>query len=409
MKAEHVTSVKAVGHVLKTSIAEGDAGPILALQSEIMSIVESKQAEGKKPPKKGEEVAPTPLDPSSVEVNEMLCSSLSPEILRRCISTMVQTHPICVRKGYVLDAWDSSSVASADDVSEMITGVRRAVASDEGNPDVIQALPGVPELLIELQCADAVIVQRYLVSLGVPEGGLAKSSKENQAAVKVLEAALSTYAAAVRPIPSLEGGEDAAGASASHSHGVVLEISGDEEACCVARFDTQENGQLESISQQVCQRLCKLRGGRIGWLPDLEAPSEAAFAVDSSPSEVIVGGQLGRLADSAAEKPLAERSLQRVNESISSLSNESRTALISQCDELQEYLLANVMPCLVQGMVEIGKGKIEDPIMYISQFLQREGQRLEDAAEAEALEAFNRILAEALAVEKKMAQITGTA
>lgn len=387
---------------MKTVAVEGEAGPISALQSEIMIIVESKQAEGKKPPKKGEEVAPTPLDPSSIEVTDALCASFPPEIIRRCISTMVQTHPLCVRKGYVLDAWDSSSVASADDVSEMIAGVRRVARSEDGASDEVQALQGVPEVLIELQCADSVIIQRYLVSLGVPEGGLAKSSKENQAAVKALEAALSAYATAMKPLPPLEGGE----ASPSQSHGVVLDVlaSLGGETCCVTRFDTQDNGQLERISQEECQRLCKLRGGRIGWLPDLEALPEAPFTGDSSSSEETgVGGQLEELVACSGEKPRAERSLQRVNDSVSSLSNESRTALIGRCDELQEYLLKNVMPCLVKGMVEIGKGKIEDPILFISHFLQQEGQRLEDVAEAEALEAFQRILLDARAVE---AQIT---
>ena len=401
LRAELINAVKAVSYVLKAECVEGDA--ISILRSDIMAIVEAKQADGKKPPpKKGEELALTSLDPNAVEVTEALCASLP---VRRCIAAMIQTHPLCKRKGYVIDAWDAS-ILSVDDVGEMISGTRRAARSEEETSDEVPGHPAVPELLVELHCADATVIQRYLVSLGIADGGLAKSSKENQAAVKTLETALATYAATMKPTnsASLEG--ETAPAFAA-SHGVVLDIEQfASDLCSVARFDTRDDGQLESVSHQVCQRLCKLRGGTIGWLPELRLPAEATGAdsipVALPPDEQIIGeaGAVGMGEEGPTKR---ERSLFQINESVAHLSTDSRSALIGKCDELQEYLLNNVLPCLVKGMVAMGKDKPEDPIVFISQYLKIEGQRKEDAAREEAFQAFQRVLQEAREVE---AQIT---
>jgi hypothetical protein len=429
---EHVTTVGAISHVLKFNFEEGDTA--LLLRAEIMSVVESKASEGKKPPpKKGEVEATVATDPAAVEVTEALCASIPIDIIRQCVTALVRTSPVCLRKGFVLDLWEGGVFKSARDVDKALGSVDVNVSesqelSAEPNPGEGQGLgeegslsPKLsilkqPELLVELQCADSVIMQRLMTTLGIPEGGLAKSSKENQVLVKTMETSLSTYASGVKPVtPNFDENGQAVALEFTHSHETVIEVelSGGK----VARFDSAANDSQELV-QQVCEKLVALRSGRIGWLPDLASAIPAVTSSANTSAIECVNFDATTTSGSVEEdasleapkntvsnpafKRLHDRSIGDLNSAIAELNSESKKALLSQCSELQEYLGQNVMPFLVKGMILLARTEPEDPIGFMADFLINEGKALEDAARESALNNFNSVLAAAREEESKL-------
>ena len=420
-----VNTKSAVTHVLQFPFPEESAAA-LALRGEILAIVEAKASEGKKaPPKKGEVDAPAVIDPKTVEVTDALCASILPEVARRCVSVMVQTDSLCIRKGFVLDLWDGALVKSAKDVDELLGG--SGGASDVVDGDVekqIQPLK-IPELMVELQCADAVVMQRYLSALGVPEGGLAKSSKENQAAVKTLEGALAAYASSVKLVePKLgEDGETPIPPVFPQSHELVQELERDSQ-CSTVRLDAAALPQAE-LSSKIVMTIVKNRGGVVGWLPELtlsfqqqqqsEEGERQVFSASVEGAEDEEGmtqvkeseAPVNASATNATPPPftrLRDRSINDLNDGIAALSAENKTVLLGKCGELQEYLLKNIMPFIVKGMVAIVREKPDDPIGFMADFLKAEGLSLEDSAMQNALANFDSVLHEAREVEARLAR-----
>lgn len=422
----HLTPIMAVSHALKFDFAETDVAASL-LRTELVAVVEAKASEGKKaPPKKGEVEAPVIVDPKTVEVTEALCASLSVDVIRRCLATSVRTNSVCVRKGYVVDAWECGAVKTSQDLSDIVAGGATHVEESESSGEQkiedgeAEAPPpklNQPELLVELQCADAIVLQRYMSTLGIPEGGLAKSSKENQAAVKALETTLATYASSVKAVESKvdENGENISQQFAT-SHELAQEV--ERLGGQVIRFDASATAN-EDLSQTVCGRLVALRNGRIGWLPEFSAPpidteqsppaeseqQPAGLSADNAASELMAtetGTAEAEAEAPAAFKRLHDRSIDDLNSAIKELNPESRRALMSQCDELQEYLAQNVMPHIVKGMLMVTRENPADPLEFMADFLISQGQALEDAARERALNNFNTVLAAAQEEEARL-------
>ena len=155
LNAEYITISKAVMFVLTGALAPefGD------LKLEVVGVLEAKILETKRAAaKKGEEVAPTPLDPATIDLNESLMSSLSSLLLQRCLFAMTRCHSVCMRRGYVMDVW-GDSVRSPSDYFEATSGRRvegAGVAVEEakeegGEAGGTQARTQGPEVFAELQ------------------------------------------------------------------------------------------------------------------------------------------------------------------------------------------------------------------------------------------------------------------
>jgi len=410
-----VNTKLAVTHVLQFPFPEESAAA-LALRGEILAIVESKASEGKKaPPKKGEVEAPVAIDPRTVEVTDALCASILPDVARRCVSVMVQTDSLCIRKGFVLDLWDGALVKSAKDVDELLGGSGGASEVVDGEEEKqVQPLK-IPELMVELHCADAVVMQRYLSALGIPEGGLAKSSKENQAAVKTLEGALAAYASSVKPVePKLgDDGETPIPPEFPQSHELVQELERDSQ-CSTIRLDAATLTQAE-LSSKIATVIVKNRDGVVGWLPgslrqqqEEEGGGQAAASVEVAAEEGEGKVQVDAPVNASATHPpftrLQDRSINDLNDGIAALSAENKAALLGKCGELQDYLLKNIMPFIVKGMVAIVREKPHDPIGFMADFLKAEGLSLENSAMQNALANFNSVLHQAREVEARLAR-----
>lgn len=174
---EYIDVEGSIRHILSSSspppseVPEESVNPSEAaafkLRAELLASIESKLAEGKKAPKKGEVEAP--LDVSTIELNETLLSSIPPQIIRRCIASKIKNNQRCVMKGYVIDIWQTSLVNSDKDFFELMTGEEGPVVgggedggagvtavNGDGDEQVAQSgdvliAPKIIELFIEIQ------------------------------------------------------------------------------------------------------------------------------------------------------------------------------------------------------------------------------------------------------------------
>jgi len=440
LKTEYVNVSACLLFVLKMEcqVEEGvepDADALLKI--ELTTFLEAKMSEGKKPAgKKGEVEAPMPLDVNTLELTEALVSSIAPNLVRRCIATMLRRHKVCSRRGYVLDVWEASAIQSVEELNEATTCIVLASSSQEETTfsadqvadsnlqetmavslaTTIKSPRTGPELIVEMQCPDAVIMSRLMVSLGIAEGTLAKASKENQAIVKALESSLAGYAAKMKPIVFSEEVSSIADtqSACTHSHETIQNLETSGMCGKVLRIDAA-NTTTEDVCAILAKQIFNLHSGKIGWLTDI---SDVDFSVDATSSSLEPAKFAGQTAlsmnercesapeASAAVETLAAASSPKtfsdISASISDVQGESRELLLKQADELQQYLLINVLPFLTKGMIGIARDKPTDPIRFIAEHLRNCGLEQEKEAELQALERFNSLLQDANVESKSL-------
>lgn len=477
LQCQYVDVPVSVSFALKTQMEENSAGG--GVKGEIMAIVEAKAAEGKKAPKKGEPEEPVEVDPATVEVNEQLLGGLSPELKRKCLSLMLKTDKLCLRRGYVMDVWDSDVIGSMADLTEVMKDLptpslpapepvdgEEPPAEEAPPADADEAKEGTegeekaeaeepaskvplfPELVIEIQCSDEVLMARLHAEHGIENGDMKKASKEAQAAVKDFETKLSGYSALMEAIPipepeasAAEGGEGAATTAEStpeggeeaaaepeepvepeftHSHKTVLEMAVDK-GCTSAIFRIKASERsLEEMSLLASQEVASTHG-IIGWLSEetraslvKPEPSPAPSADEASPVDASAEGSAVEESKTGTEPVGAAAPPRDVPEQVAlyedmckivdEAKESAREGLVSKAVELQDYLLENVMSELSKCMVEIVQNQPEDPLMMLADRLEEVAAERERVAKEKAEIKFKDLLAKAEAGETVYAE-----
>ena len=377
--------------------------PEIALRTELVAVLEAKAAEGKKAAKKGE--VEVPFDPLTVELTDSLLSAISAEIIRKSIAIKCRQSKTCKQKGFVIDVWQSAVVQSLDDIVELLSGERNGsllyekkienISAPEGATEgefieqpIIDIVPKkLLENLIELNCSDAKITQRDLEKLGVPEGGLAKASKDQQAAAKNFEASLSAYASKLKQIPLPEDSTE----TPIMSHEAIISIES-SSLCSTTRLNVTEITVDEAVETIIKSVL--LVHGPIGWL----SISSSENIVSSLP-ELI--DEVKSDNDNNNNKTIIitddDDEYKKINNGIMSvLSTDEKELLLSKTDELQRFLGATVLTHVAQGLINTARERPEDPIMYLADYLEQQAQILENQSEAQAKIEFDLLLKEAM-------------
>jgi hypothetical protein len=144
------------------------------------------------------------------------------------------------------------------------------------------------------------------------------------------------------------------------------------------------------------------------WQQEEEGGGQAAASVEVAAEEGEGKVQVDAPVNASATHPpftrLQDRSINDLNDGIAALSAENKAALLGKCGELQDYLLKNIMPFIVKGMVAIVREKPHDPIGFMADFLKAEGLSLENSAMQNALANFNSVLHQAREVEARLAR-----
>jgi hypothetical protein len=105
-----------VADAVRYTLINDDSG---STKAELIAAIETKLNEGKKPPKKGEEVSSGPLDVAALDLSPSLCGALPPSSVRKAIAYTTNKKSSCLRKGFILDVWSSGIVQTVSDFDEM--------------------------------------------------------------------------------------------------------------------------------------------------------------------------------------------------------------------------------------------------------------------------------------------------
>lgn len=375
--------------------------PEIVLRTQLAAALEAKEAEGKKAPKKGE--VEVPFDPLTVELTDTLLSAVSAEIVRKCVATNCRLSKVCKQKGFVIDVWQSAVVQNMDDIVELLSSERNGAlyekktvdesaespVVEEGKEGEIPIVTEVPkkilENLIELNCSDAKVTQRDLERLGVPEGGLAKASKDQQAAVKNFEASLVAYASKMKPIPLPEDSTE----TSVMTHEVIMSIEA-SSLCNTTHLNVTEitvDDAVEAIVQSVL-----LVHGPIGWM-SVTSSAEISPSVETVAEVVTDKNNNNTITISDND----DDEYMKLNNGIMSVLNDAeKELLMSKTDELQKFLGATVLPHVAQGLINIARERPDDPIMYLADYLDSQAKLLESNSEEAAKIEFDLLLKEAL-------------
>ena len=308
---------------------------------------------------------------------------------------------ICQQKGFVIDIWQSSVIQNLDDIVELLSGERNGalyeITKSEENLEGVEieasssssSLSNPPkkllENLIELNCNDAKVTQRDLEKLGIPEGGLAKASKDQQAAVKNLEASLTSYATKLKQIPLPEDSTEVP--IMSHEGIQLIESS---SLCSTTRINVTEIS-IEEIVDVIVQSVLKVHGP-IGWMSSLsnnDIPITTLETIEEFNTNndnkipIVISND--------------EDEYMKINNGIMSvLSIQEKELLLSKTDELQKFLNVTVLPYVAQGLINIVRERQEDPIMYLADYLEQQSLLLESESEQQAKKEFDQLLNDAL-------------
>lgn len=446
------------------TVSSGQDSAGSALKGEIMAIVEAKAAEGKKPPKKGEEPEEVAIDPATVVVDDTLLQALSAETKRKCLAYVIKTDKKALRRGFVMDIWQTELVSSYEQLKEVMTALSTTSLpnvegeGEGGAPDeapvtteetanaeipvptastqpVSAPLPVFPEMILELQCSDQVLMSRLHEKEGIVDGDMKKASKEAQAAIKAFEPVLAGYTAQLESIPipepepshevdlaapgpegeaSAEGkqgdGEEEAGPvepEFTMSHKAILEMVASEECTSFVFRIKTDAISVEEAALKAGQELAAVHG-TVGWLTP-EQQAALSKPQDKESSEANAGEVAAQALNDGAPLATAAANMasnvssnedqaeqvalrEEMTKIVGGAKEHVREGLVEKATELQNYLLANVMTELSACMVEIIRTRPEDPILYLADRLEAIGAERERVAEEKARKKFDQLL-----------------
>eukprot|EP01041_Mallomonas_annulata_P000289 gene289-523_t len=419
--------------------------------------------------------------------SDALSRTLPAQLVRQCIAATIRSDLDCVRKGYVLDAWDWAVQGAAD--IRQVVGEKFPENADDSNhssrpntapsrpaspADIIVSCPGssslqssncaMPELLIEIQTADSVVINRLQCQMmALPEGSAipAKVPKEVQAAVKELEARQAQYSSLMEPMVDREPDPQQTQTPPVLSHRGVLELE-QEGIVQVIRVDAVAES-VQTVTANVKAWLVE-RHGPIGWHTDTAAIAEGLSLQEinrlSSPGIAYDGDQY--VAGTSVESPwpvrvmtgtsnpmqrdasrrdvgsrgvnssMSQRNsvsipktvvpeasssfngernniprskIEIINENINKLDLRDQKSVIGHCDQYQNYLVVNVLPFVSEGMIRIAREKPEDPIGFLAEFLRTHGVQAEEEASSQALAKFTQALSLAEQIDREIGAI----
>lgn len=91
------------------------------LKDDVENFVLSRNNEGKKPSKNAAEESVV----NDNVINDSFCSSIPPDLARKCLSVMIALQPLCIRRGYVLDSWNGVVVNDYESTFDAINLQKR--------------------------------------------------------------------------------------------------------------------------------------------------------------------------------------------------------------------------------------------------------------------------------------------
>lgn len=388
------------------------------------------------------------VDFTGPALTEELCASIPDDILRECVLLRLNKDPVCVRKGFVLDLWGqligglldfvaatrglaqqqqgfaASSVSSASlSGSPEAAAAEEAEEADEPRPTTGQnLLAGGTQLLVELQAPDsALIMDRYQKAIGVDTAqAKPKLTKDQQESVKRMEGLLEAYRAQLRPCA--QSSSSIAGEGTGQRAGAFVDAETRRRRNKIEQLAAAPEGsashtgllEIEGAGAVVVRAAIGAAISAEELADSLSAVYRDVFAAEeplpSEPeaSDSAGGGSGGSAVDSAAAyqrtadgfgSAARSKDFDSLNAELAPLGEDVIGQMQRRNNELQAFLVDNLMVHLGEMLVIIAREQPEDPLKFAYEFLEQRGLQAEALARQQARELFETSIAEARALE----------
>jgi hypothetical protein len=93
------------------------------LSAQLKSIMEQKYLEGLTTAKKGKDKSPIEGKLEVGGIDAAFCSGLPSQTILQCIALQIVLDPTCLKKGYVVDAWEKDVFDNATELSDCVNSL----------------------------------------------------------------------------------------------------------------------------------------------------------------------------------------------------------------------------------------------------------------------------------------------
>lgn len=391
--------IKYVFNLTPDSIAAPNISKEALVQwkEQITSALDSKAEAAKAKDKKKADVEEAPVWDDSELTDEFCRSDAIPmELLGGCVMSMVMCHADCRRKGFVIDMWDLQSDTLRS--GKIFCDAFRTLVTIEDVPNNEGIMRSVIGLPVEVQIDTQVLLDKMTATFPP------KPSKEQSAALKALETTCAEYGEALVPIdaqnPTAHKGMTHKGFSDLFETGKKLRINGaGKSTMSIVRVILNQIDPTGKLAADVASRPSTGRetsrpASRTASRPTTATasattsrPASASPAADETP--VAITDTTPNANEVEAPSPIVE--VIDV-ESKKNQDAKDQAELLVKSVKFQNFLMSTVVPHLTGGLIRIAREQPEDPISYMSQYLQQQSETIQQQSRADAIEKFHGLL-----------------
>lgn len=357
------------------------------------------------------------VDFTQLELKREILEGLPVELIRRCIASYLLNNENCLRNGYILDVWGSSIFTSLEDILEVNNPnaqvqppLTERSAESNVEPAPQYTSDSNPQLIVEIQGREDRSLSRAMQALNIDSNG-GKLSKDQQNQVKTVETLIKDYLAHC---------EDVEGTT-SKSHKCVKGL--EEKGFSVMRISIDDgddnNVDLNDISKKIQSTYEEKFGKSPTFQPNnnegepiptedvaTELVDETNAAVETDYEEAVIPEEEPKLNTNGNNSH--QYAIEEINQEIAGLDENSKSKLKKDVDLFQAYLVENVLPHVAEALINIARhgndGSIEDPVLYLADFLQERGQKIQDEEVQQKYERFQALAAQAKQLEEEAAR-----
>lgn len=216
--------------------------------------------------------------------------------------------------------------------------------------------------------------------------------KETQAAIKNLEAILAAYNMKMKfrkltsPRPTTAP-PDVRDKGIPLCHEAIIEYE-EKHLCAVLQIFRSTNEEMEDVTASKMTSMIISRHGTLGWKKI--NPIDSGMIKGKIEFDIIKVEGLHDEVKNANDGAKFSKG----NHSMIDFKDEEKQELQSKCDELQDFLIATVLPHIAEGMIHIARTNPPDPIRLLYEHLLKAGRDIEATAVERARNNFFNILAE---------------
>ena len=310
------------------------------------------------------------FDVRNITLSDSLVSNLSPSLILECLLFKIDNYDDIKLKGFIFDGWVPPLLSF--EFLQKIFKIESISSNDSNSGSILSYF----DLVVELDCPEATLLERWLTSSGLPSNtNTSKLPKENQAAFKSYETNSKSYKSNLLELTN-ESSDNSNVPIFSHSEVVNLTKLG------INLFRLSSvNDSSEILSDKIYQE-CIKKETSFGWLGEIKSVENKEIGPELTDVETFKTESMIDLVPS----PNTNLSSQE------NFSDEDLEYLRVERKVFEDYNIQTFLPKLTEMFVNISRGTPDDPLFYAIEYLENYAKLTEDNEQYRAKLLFDEIL-----------------